>query len=81
MSLQASPPSGTIWLCCNPIPHSQHGTTVARRAVKPSADGMRASSAMIASPPGARRDPGSRSEDSQQHSRSRSWLDNRWLKC
>jgi hypothetical protein len=44
MSLQALPPSGTIWLCCNPIPHSQHETTVARRTAKPSADGMRASS-------------------------------------
>jgi hypothetical protein len=81
MSLQALPPSATIWLCCNPIPHSQHETPVARRAAKPSAGGMRASSAMIASPPGACRDPGSRPEDRQQQARSRSWLDNRWLEC
>lgn len=65
-SLQALPPSATIWLCCRRVPHSQHETTAARRAAKPPADGVRTWSAMIASPPGPRRDPRSRPEDKRQ---------------
>jgi hypothetical protein len=53
MSLQALPPSATIWLSCRWVPHSQHETMAGRRAAKPSADGVRIWSAMIASPPGA----------------------------
>src|SRR5215469_219471 len=58
-SLHALPPSGNIWLCCRWIPHIQHATTAGRRAATPAAEGARCSSAMIASPPGGRRDPGS----------------------
>jgi hypothetical protein len=69
-SLQALPPSGTIWLRCRLIPHIQHETTVTRRAAKPSEGGVRVSSAMTASPPDACRDPRSRPEDQQQPARS-----------
>jgi hypothetical protein len=81
MSAQAPPPSGTIWFCCRRIPHIQHETTAGRRAAKPAAAGARSSSAMIASPPGDRRDRGLRLEDEQQPTQSRGWLDNRWLAC
>jgi hypothetical protein len=80
-SPHAVPPSGTIWCCCKRIPQSQHETTAGRRAAKPPADGVRISSTMTASPPGDRRDPRSRPEDKQRPTRSRSWLDNRWLEC
>jgi hypothetical protein len=81
MSPQALPPSGTIWDCCKPIPHSQHDTTAARRAAGPAADGVRVWSAMTASPPGDRRDPRSRPKISRGQPGLASWLDNRWLEC
>jgi hypothetical protein len=52
MSPHAPPPSGTIWFCRRRIPHSQHETTAARCAAKPSADGVPVSLAMTTSPSG-----------------------------